>query len=133
MRLVLKVLYLALYLGLIVAAMSDNLAQQYPHWLTGLDLAVRSSAAICILLYIFRHRPEALRFLWKLLPGILVVFEIFSWYYDFFVTVDPDVTALGLGLAVIVGVVVISPSWYISFRFGYLEDIGKTSGRTQTG
>ena len=123
MKRILSILYLLLYLGIIVAATSDNLAQGYPQWFTALDLIVRSGAALCILLYIIRHRPEMLRSLWKLFPIALVLFEMLAWYYDIFVSADPDDTTILITIATIVGSIVIFPSWYMCFRFGYLKEI----------
>ena len=130
MKRILSILYLLLYLGIIVVATSDNLAQGYPQWFTALDLIVRSSAAVCILLYIIRHRPETLRSLWKLFPIALILFEAFAWYYDICVLADLDDTLLLITFATIIGSIVIFPSWYMCFRFGYLKQIRRNSDNT---
>ena len=126
MKRIFSILYLIFYLVIIVGTTSNNLAQGYPKWFNALDIVFRNGAAICILLYIIRCRPEALRVLWKLFPIALILFDMFS-YYDFFVSIEPYETPLRLIQATIIGVIVIAPSWYLCLRFGYLKQIRKNS------
>ena len=133
MRRILTTLYLLLYLGVIVAATSDNLAQGYPYWFTALDIVCRSGAAACILLYILHVRPPSLAPLWKLVPIVLVTFDGFSWYYDTYVSFDPDETLMLNVLATTIWVIILSPSWYLCFRFGYRKSVESISDNKPTG
>ena len=133
MKRILTIGYLILYLGIIVAATSDNLARGYPHWFTALGIVCRSGAAVCILLYIMRHRPRAPAFAWKLVPIVLIAFDVFACYYDTYVSFDPDETALLNLVAATIGVIILFPSWYLCFRFGYLKRMEKPSDNRPAG
>ncbi len=127
MKRILSILYLLLYLGIIVVAIPDNSARGYSLWFTALDIIIRSTAAVCILLYIIRYRPEKLRALWKLFPIALILFESFAWFYELFVSADPSDTPLLITVVTIVGLIFIFPSWYMCFRFGYLKEVRRNS------
>ncbi|MCP6720508.1 MAG: hypothetical protein KJI72_04295 [Patescibacteria group bacterium] len=127
MKRILSILYLLLYLVINAAAMSDNSAPEFPLWFAALDLIIRSTTAVCILLYIIRYRPEKLRALWKLFPIALVLFELFAWYYELFVYADPSDTPLLITVVTIIVSIFIFPSWYMCFRFGYLKEVRRNS------
>lgn len=123
MRLLLSLLYLFLYAFLGAGAVLDDISREYPPWFTGLDLAFRVSAFVCILLYIIGWRPEPLRPLWRLFPVALVLFDVFCWYYDIFVSPDLKGTVAMYIAVTIIGVVALCPSWYMCFRYGYRKRI----------
>lgn len=123
MRRVLTILYLIFYVVIIMAATYDDLSLGYPVWFIVIDITCRVVAALCILLYILRLRPTVLAFLWKMVPIVLVMFDMFGWYYDFSNSVGPRVTPLGLTVLTILWAIILFPSWYLCFRFGYRRQI----------
>lgn len=119
MRLALSIIYLFFYFQLAVDGINEDISQErYPYWLTALEVVFRGCAVVCIIFYIIRFRPLAR--ISKIVPVLLVMFDMFWFYYREF--------AIGHNFwnftpLVIVLVVLLSPSWYFCFRYGYLKEI----------
>ena len=64
---------------------------------------------------------------------LLIIFDGFSWYYDTYVSFDPDETLMLNILATAIGVIILFPSWYLCFRFGYRKCIETASDNKPTG
>ena len=127
MKQTLSAVYLFLYLGILLFSALNQTANEYPGWLTALDFSCRAGAVVCMMLYVIRLRPIFLSPLWKLVPIVLVMCDGFSWYYDFIVFADPEYKIPEILIATCLGIIILFPSWYLCFRFGYLKKIDGAS------
>ncbi len=130
---VFNVLYLILYVVMLGYDVSYLSSVRDPQWIVNLECIFHGSAAVCILFYLFYIRPRFLILLFKIIPITLIIFDIFSWYYDFIITQHSDFSILVMCLATITIIMFLIPSWYICYQFGYLNEITDPSENTPLG
>lgn len=112
-------LYLPLYLLISLGSISNSISQNYAFGLIGMSLVIRCLAITVIFLSLLRLRPEKLMWLWKTAPFIIAFYDLLSWGYDAFVSVEPNRDLTKLIIASIIGFVLLIPSWFIAILFGW--------------
>jgi len=124
MAYIFTIIYLVIYLILNILSIHLDISQKEPIWFLLLNVICSGTAALCIFLYILRFRPKALSVLWKTLPFLIVAFNLFSFYYELFVSSSQE-SMFDIAAIFIIVLIVIFPSWFLCFRFGYLKEIDK--------
>jgi hypothetical protein len=94
-----------------------------PLWLVTLGTFSFSLVAISIFLYGLSYRPKSCAWLWKIIPFMLIAFVALSWYWEFILYPEPEYPLSETILATLLGLVVLSPAFYLSFKFGYSNTI----------
>lgn len=112
------------YLIFFVAVLFPFVPSSYPEpdsplWLVTLGIFSFGLAAISIFLHGLSYRPKSFTWLWKIIPFLLIAFFVLSWYWGFILYPKPEHPLSETVLATLLGVVVLFPAFYLSFKFGY--------------
>lgn len=111
------ILYLILYILFAVFSWVGILFEGHNPLLSSMNILCHSGAALCILFYILNYRPKAPALLWKLLPVVLVINDVYLIWFE-----------IDFWTSVLVALSIVSfPSWYFSFRIGYFKELAKAS------
>ena len=113
------IVYILIYIAFSTLGVIDSISQSYPSWKLAIELITRIFALLILLLYLTDVRLLSLTALWKASPMILIIGAIHSWYYDFFVSVNPEYTLKIILIATVISAVIQLPSWYISYIYAF--------------
>lgn len=117
------IIYLIFFIGFIVpVGTSDDIKQGYPLWITISGVIVPVLGALSILLYALSFEPKRCAWFWKIVPILLVVYYAIAWWFDFILYKEPDNNITLIAVATFVGLLLLCPAFYFSFKFGYSED-----------
>lgn len=120
---VLAIFYFVLYVILTAFSIYSDTSHHHPIWLSSLEIICRGMAAFCMLLYILRFRPKTLSILWKSVPIAIFAFDLFYFYYELFISSSSQESLFDLTGIITIGLIILFPSWFLCFRFGYLKEI----------
>lgn len=127
---VLTILYLIFYITISGLSVFDTSPTADPLWLRIVEGLSSGVAVICILLYLTHTRPNSLRVLFKIIPIAIVLVDLFSNSYALLSPAPSHYPAWFPIFITILLALTLFPSWYICFRFGYLDEFKNTDPQT---
>jgi hypothetical protein len=120
MKRILTFCYLVFFIAVLIPlGYTSGPEPDYPLWLIALVTFSFSLVAISIFLYGLSYRPKSFAWVWKIIPFMLIVFVVLSWYWEFILYPEPEYPLSETVLATLFGLVALSPAFYLSFKFGY--------------
>jgi hypothetical protein len=102
-----------------VASFRDDLKiQGYPLWMLIFGAIVNVPGLISMFLWAFEFELKK-KWFWKIVPFALVGYYAADWYFDFVIFRTPDITnQVRIGITFL-GLLVLYPLLYSTFKFGY--------------
>lgn len=98
---------------------ADNPDPDTPLWLVTLGIFAFTLVAASVLLYGLSYRPKAFVWVWKIVPFVLIAYLAASWYLEFILYPKPDDSLLQTVFATASGLLLLSPAFWLTFKFGY--------------
>ncbi len=127
---ILTILYLIFYIGLSGYSIFHSSPSAEPLWLRVFEGTASSAAIICIIFYLTKTRPNSLRPLFKIIPFTIIITDVFSNAYAIISPAHSQDSVSLTVFAILLVVIMLFPSWYICFRFGYLDELKDTAPQT---
>ena len=119
MKQFLSVCYIIFIAVISVASFKNDLKiQNYPLWMLIFSPIAIVPGLISMLLWTFEFKPKE-KWFWKIVPFALVVYYAADWYFDFVVYRNPDMTNQVVVGITLIGLLLLYPLLYSTFKFGY--------------
>jgi len=123
MEKVLSICYLVFFVVIsVVSVRNDFQADGYPMWMVISEVVIVPLGFASMLLYTFSFKPEFCTWVWKIVPLLLVGYYVAEWYFDFIIFREPGSTSQFVEAVTVVGLFLLFPLFYSSFKFGYSKD-----------
>lgn len=101
----------------------DALVRGYSIGLVLMEVIVPVVGAIGMLLYTFSFELRSYRWIWKIVPLLLLACYVFEWYLDFVVYRQPDETNTVIIAITLLGAVILYPMFHTNYKLGYSKEM----------
>lgn len=97
-------------------------SRDFPVWMMVSEAVVVPLGFVSMLLFTFSYKPKFYTWIWKIVPILLVGHYLIEWYFDFIIFKEPNDTPQFVAGVTVIGLFLLLPLFYSSFKFGYSED-----------
>lgn len=123
MKKVLSICYIIFFVVIsVVSVRNDFQIDGYPVWMIISEVVIVPLGLVSMLLYTFSCKPRFCTWAWNIVPFMLVVYYLAEWYFDFIIFKKPGDTPQFVGAVTVLGLFLLFPLFYSSFKFGYSKD-----------
>ena len=90
----------------------------FPIWEVIFGIVFVTAGLVSMVFWAFEFEPKR-RWIWKIIPLGLIAYYAVDWYFTFILNRQPDMTSPVIVVTTLVGLLVLYPFFYSTFKFGY--------------